>query len=241
MARIALAALVVAFTFVASPVHAQGVPGVDKNKCLAGKYKCVSKKLAGLLKCREKCAKKPDNCAQKQADCEAKVINKFEGGADPSKGCFAKVEAKADPGKPDTVCTTTGDTATIEAQLDATVADIVASLEPLTCADLGGAEVGGFCWFLSAVGQSCDGICAAQSLSCDLAGTRDHAGSGGSLANCAAVMVALGQGGDTPIDAAGAFGIGCVYDDRPIRVTSPATTCAADANFGTFPRACACI
>ena len=36
----------------ASIAQAQGVPGTDPNKCLAGKTKCVNKKAAGLFACR---------------------------------------------------------------------------------------------------------------------------------------------------------------------------------------------
>lgn len=116
--------------------RAQGVPGVEANKCLAKKNKCVSKKLSGLLRCREKCQKKPDSCGQVQADCEAKVRAKFDGGATPEKGCFAKLEAKQKPSKANSVCTTTGDTATMEARVDAQVAGIISALETVCTADV---------------------------------------------------------------------------------------------------------
>jgi hypothetical protein len=128
--------------------QAQGVPGTDPNKCLAGKTKCVNKKIAGLLKCRTKCQQSPTKCGQAQTDCETKVMDKFDGGPTPANGCFAKLEAKEDPMKPDSVCTTTGDTASVEAQVDDLAGEVVATLEGMppstpTCADLG--LVTGFC------------------------------------------------------------------------------------------------
>src|SRR5262245_42054684 len=77
---------------------AQGIPGTDKNACLAGKTKCVNAKIAGLLACRSKCQKNPAKCGAVQEACEAKVKAKFDGGANPAKGCFAKLEAKSVPG-----------------------------------------------------------------------------------------------------------------------------------------------
>jgi hypothetical protein len=111
------------------PAAAQGVPGTTPNGCLAGKTKCVAAKVAGLLKCRTKCQKSPKGCGAAQAACEAKVIAKFDGGAQPAKGCFAKLEAKSNPAKPASVCTTVGDTASVEANVDALVCTAVAALE----------------------------------------------------------------------------------------------------------------
>ena len=118
-------------------VSAQGIPGSESNQCLAGKTKCVSKKIAGLLKCRGKCQKSPSKCGQVQADCETKVMEKFDGGSDPSKGCFAKLEAKQDPAKPASICATTGDTASVEIEVDTVVAELLDTLEATTCSSLG--------------------------------------------------------------------------------------------------------
>jgi len=135
--RIALgaAAIAVVLAFGLTMVHAQGVPGVSPNKCLAGKTKCVNKKVAGLLKCREKCQKDPSKCGGgggggPQDACEAKVIYKFDGGTKgPAAGCFAKLEAKQNGGAPETICTTTGDAVPMEAMADIIVADVVGALE----------------------------------------------------------------------------------------------------------------
>ncbi len=128
-------AMLLAFTVTAGiPAAQAGDAEPVPNKCLAGKTKCVSKKLKGLLKCREKCQKNPKKCGPKQTDCEAKVRFKFERPDNPAKGCFAKLEAKEKESKPESICTTIGDTATIEAQVDTLVGDIVATLEdPTPC------------------------------------------------------------------------------------------------------------
>ena len=96
------ATALIAFVLTCSPppTHAQGVPGFDKNKCLAGKTKCVNEKVKGLLKCRERCQKNPKNCGRVQMECDTKVRDKFDGGATPAKGCFAKREAKEKRSKP---------------------------------------------------------------------------------------------------------------------------------------------
>lgn len=150
-----------ALTSVTPAARAQGVPGVDPNKCLAGKTKCVEKKVAGLFKCRAKCQNSPAGCGPAQSDCEAKVIARFDGGANAAKGCFATLEAKDDPAKPDSVCMTTGDTDTMEALADDCVGGLVATLEgnaPPACPS-GGLPATGqtMCWnFLGSL-ISCGG------------------------------------------------------------------------------------
>lgn len=133
-------ALVLSGLLGAALAIAQGVPGSDVNTCLAGKTTCIRKKLAGLLQCRAKCQKTPTACGQVQTACEAKIRSKFDGGADPTRGCFAKVEAKADPAKPASLCTTVGDAAKMEVVADAGVRAVTGLLEnaplppcPLPC------------------------------------------------------------------------------------------------------------
>jgi hypothetical protein len=113
----------------AATAGAQGVPGIAANKCLAGKTKCVSKKLTGLFTCREKCQQDPAKCNDVESACEAKVRAKFDGGGDATKGCFAKLEAKANPSTPDSVCTTTGDSAKMEVEVDGAAATLTGTLE----------------------------------------------------------------------------------------------------------------
>jgi hypothetical protein len=73
-------------------------------------------------------------------DCEAKVRGKFDGGSDPTKSCFAKLEAKANAAKPASLCTTVGDAAKMEVVADADVRTMTGLLEnapsplcPLPC------------------------------------------------------------------------------------------------------------
>lgn len=149
---VAVALTALFFAAVTPAAHAQGVPGVDKNKCLAVKTNCVKRTLSGLLHCRASCQRNPKNCGVAQSDCEAKVMAKFDGGEEPAKGCFAKLEAKEDLGKPVTVCTTKGDAGTLEAEAEAIVAEILARLEgtPVPTPMCGDGIV-------NAVGEHCDG------------------------------------------------------------------------------------
>ena len=92
-------------------------PDIVVNKCSAGKKKCISTKAVGLLKCHQKAETK--GIAPNDKECLDKAEAKFDGGADSTKGCFAKLEKKGG-------CPTTDDTAPVEAQVDAFVADVVA-------------------------------------------------------------------------------------------------------------------
>lgn len=146
--RVALLVTLAVIAADATPVNAQGIPGLDSNKCLAGKTKCVNKKTVGLFKCRAKCQKSPARCGAVEDACEAKIRGKFDG-IDAATSCFGKVEAKQNPSAPETVCTTTNDSPSLEATIDAVVGDLVATLEgqpPGTCGD--GAATGA---------ESCDG------------------------------------------------------------------------------------
>lgn len=145
-----LALLLIVALVAPSPGAAQGVPGISANKCVAGKNKCVAKRVMGLLKCREACQKKPGQCGAAQAECEQKVRDKFDGGANPEKGCFAKLEAKENPDKPKSVCANVSDASEIAARADTFVADLLDDLEAF-CGDglrngeeaCEGADVGG--------------------------------------------------------------------------------------------------
>lgn len=101
---------------------AAGFPPPILNACSAGKKKCVTNKAKALLKCYEKAVKK--GLAVDPA-CLQKAKTKFDGGADPSKGCFAKIEATKPP------CPSTNNTSVFEEKIDAFVADAVCALIPL--------------------------------------------------------------------------------------------------------------
>ena len=129
MFRATLAAcLVAAFALTTTSAHA------SSNACAAGKEKCVSKKAAAILKCYGK-ADKPGLTPGDLAICIQKAKDKFDGAADPTMGCFAKLEAKY-PG----TCLTTSDTAALEDKVDAFTTAMFCALHPLdisnTCSRL---------------------------------------------------------------------------------------------------------
>jgi len=98
-----------------------GFPTPVLSKCSAGKKKCVANKVKARLGCYGKNATKPDPVAF--AACMQKAKDKFDGGIDPTKGCFAKLEAKV-PND----CLTTGDSAALEAKVDAFALDVKTEL-----------------------------------------------------------------------------------------------------------------
>lgn len=115
----------------------------------------------------------------------------------------------------------------------------------------GGRLVGGYCWFRQGNTLDCDRVCAIHGRTCDLSGTKDFAGSGGTDANCQALMAAFG-GDDNARKWAPDGGLiqshaGCVTGGRiganqvAPTMTSPFSgeTITADANVGvaaTVPR-----
>ncbi len=109
-----------AVLMLATPVHAQ------LNACAAAKKLCVAKKVAALLKCHSKNEKPPAGLDPvKFANCIQKAKDKFDGGANPAKGCFAKLEAKFGAG-----CITSNDTVALETQADDFVDAVVCALDP---------------------------------------------------------------------------------------------------------------
>ncbi len=116
-----------------------GYPTPVLNKCSAGKKKCVGNKVKALLGCYGKDVTKPDPV--KFMACIQKGHAKFDGGADPTKGCFAKLEAKGS-------CLTTGDTAALESKVDAFATDVngeLAVAPPPTLLDFAVTAPGGAC------------------------------------------------------------------------------------------------
>ena len=99
------------------PFFPGAIPG--GNACSSKKKTCVSKKTVGLLACHIKAEK----TGTLDLGCLQKPKTKFDGGAMPSKGCFAKLENAGD-------CLTMGDTAALEAKVDAFVDDVVCELDP---------------------------------------------------------------------------------------------------------------
>lgn len=111
-ARIILAAAVL--LAVAATTHA-----VTINKCQAGKKKCVQRLAAAVVACYAAAERK----GTVDPACLAKADAKFDGGTKPSKGCFAKLEAK---GK----CLTTGDTVALRSTSDTFGAAVAGAADP---------------------------------------------------------------------------------------------------------------
>ncbi len=96
-----------------------------QGKCIVSKNKCMAKKADKLLKCHEK-AETPNKPADPNfGDCVTKVKAKFDGGTDPAKGCFEKLENKSGND-----CVTFDDTAAAELAVDDCVDQIVQAIDP---------------------------------------------------------------------------------------------------------------
>ena len=96
------------------------------ERCRAGKLACVAQTTACLLAVEadaRAAGRTPD--VTKLARCSAR----FDGGAHPSQGCFAKVEAK-------NACAVNGDVEQHASNVTAFAADVVGSLDPDPAADL---------------------------------------------------------------------------------------------------------
>lgn len=102
-----------------------------------------------------------------------------------------------------------------------------------------GAIVAGTCWVVGDLGDNCTQTCTLTGRAYDAA-TETYAGSGGTIANCAALMAALGGG--SPAAASCSSGLGCTLGSGFLFLdkfcSSPATNAfAADANHA---RICGC-
>src|SRR5262245_48017600 len=65
-----------------------------QSKCLVSKNKCMAKKAGSLLKCQQKAETPLKPTDPNFGGCVDKARDKFDGGLDPSKGCFEKLENK---------------------------------------------------------------------------------------------------------------------------------------------------
>jgi hypothetical protein len=98
--------------------------------------------------------------------------------------------------------------------------------------------VGGYCWYLSGAGESCDDICSTHGGY--NSATASYAGSSGSDAQCQAAANAVYTGGSWGGATTSSFGVGCKIDmfGSIKRITSPATS--SSAINGSDRRVCAC-
>jgi len=207
--------LIVVFLALGVSAHGAADPVA---KCQALKMKAAGKKTFDKAKCYQKALLK---AVAVDPDCLTKAETKFT-------AAVAKADAAG---------TCSGDAPSLELAVDTAVAGYLAAVTD-TCA---GQDVGGFCWFLGAAGESCDTVCAGQGKLYDAA-TATYAGSGGTDAQCEAVLIALGLPG--PHNFSGttscAQGFGCANSSSgSLHCDSPATT--AGASTPTLSRACACV
>jgi len=100
-----------------------------------------------------------------------------------------------------------------------------------------GSVVGGYCWYLGAMGADCAATCASHG-GYDEA-TRTYAGSDGTNEACTDVLDALAIGSGTANDwSMGLTGMGCISNGtNRLRVTTATTDSASDVSWA---RACAC-
>lgn len=103
----------------------------------------------------------------------------------------------------------------------------------------GGLSVGGYCWYLGAGLANCDTVCSGHG-GCNLAGTRDFAGSGGSSANCTGVLDAFGIGTIGAPPSTTNNPSGCAAFSSTGRVRGSQTTTCAAGNVIATRRLCAC-
>ena len=117
--RIVTVVAALAVTLMASEVFAV------QSRCLVGKSKCVAKKVGSLLKCEQHAETPWKDTDPNAGDCVHKAQEKFDGGSDPAKGCFEKLENRV-PND----CLTFDDTAATEAVVDACLAHLVDAIDP---------------------------------------------------------------------------------------------------------------
>ena len=208
---VAAVAAIVSFTITSTTQAAD--PAV---KCEAGKLKEAGKYANCRMKADSKAVRR--NEPPDYSKCLSKFADKW-----------GNTETKAEG-----ACPSNGDEVAVEAAITTCMADVATSLR-------GCVTVGGACWDLGALGDSCDDTCNALGLAYDDA-TRTYAGADGTLANCTAVLDAIGAVGGVPFDVPFcADGVGCVKDifDNRGRCTDGVTNSSASS--AELFRACACM
>ena len=241
-------------TCVAEIVAAIDPGPIDQRRCGVVKKKCAAKTLKSVLRCYEKAETPGKSNDPNFKGCIDKAKARFDGGSDPTRGCFEKLENETgnDCLPPlDNTAVVAGiiDNSCVGAFVTALTPTTTTTTTTLPCAL--GQPVGNFCWFLGASGADCDATCAAQGLVYDAA-TATYAGSAGTNANCEAVLTALGPMGTvfdisfSVVFGGAPIGLGCSggylctleCDQLLLRDTDPTTSEAASPG---FLRACACM
>ena len=118
---------------VARVVDAIDPPPIDQSTCNVGKKKCAANELKRLLKCYEKAQKpSPKPIEPTLSECLQKVRAKFDGGADPTRGCIARLEARS----PNDCRAPLANTAAVGAVVDSCTSAFVAQIETTTTTTL---------------------------------------------------------------------------------------------------------
>jgi hypothetical protein len=234
-------AVLIVLVVSAGLIHARATPA---QKCAAAKQKAAAKRFSAKLKCWQKATTATAGAASADPTCLTTAETKFD-------AAIAKAETNRG-------CVANGQTGVIEDAVDTCVNHIVTLTPATPCS---GFSFGESCWFLAATAQvSCHSVCAGVGLACDETATRAVAGSGGTLANCGAIIDSLApatapnpqQDDDNTPCLSSELGVGCgyapanppvVHPATAIRVTAPKTTCAATGVgncTSLLRRACAC-
>lgn len=107
---------------------------------------------------------------------------------------------------------------------------------PFYCAGAGGVDLGGACWFLGAIGESCDTVCGNAGLSYDAAG-QGYADDPNAT-ECEAVLDALGAvGTGAPSSSSCSYGCSARPSNSSRRLCTSTTSSSSSAS---RTRACAC-
>ena len=212
---------------VASDVNHSGPP----SACDAAKTQCYGKYYSALLGCYAKAAAKTGLV---DGTCLQKAALKLTAAAG---GCYAKAVANGDCSSPGSGLAS--DRQGIEADIAQYACTLDQAAPPGGCAPCD-AETGGFCWFRGATGDNCSDACAAVGRAYDVA-TAEFAGSGGTAAQCEAVMDDLGIPAVllTQLDCM-TEGVGCAYNPGFGRFQCTAPPTDAMSFYDNSDRVCAC-
>jgi hypothetical protein len=108
-----------------------------------------------------------------------------------------------------------------------------------TCAPCAGKPLDGHCWYLGGWGESCALACTNHG-GCDLEGTRDYAGSGGSDAQCVAVLTIFKIGpADVSHQSHSNNNLGCQHCWPATPYTYWSDDDPATCDYGYYPAGCA--
>lgn len=176
--------------------------------------------------------------------CEAQTVTWTVGGATCSYTTSSGYQSGSTGTLTDSTAPTTG-------SATATCADGTVVLSNTTCVSStcasGGVKVGGFCWYLGGVAQSCATVCSTAARGGYNSATQTYAGNSPSSNknNCNAIFDALGVAGTSTstsnCTAGGVFdGLGCAKLQSTGRAWCSLTAATSGASETSTQRVCAC-